>query len=74
MKIKMLDYIMSMHSVCQFRSTENPPGPASNSEIRRLVDQAAFRVNGQAYKCNDIIELPVTSLVVFPKKRRTTIL
>ena len=73
-KINALAYVLSMHEVCQFRSTEKPPGPASKSEIRRLLDQKSFEINGVRPSCKDDLELPITSLIVFPTKRRTTIL
>jgi hypothetical protein len=72
--MRALDYVLSMHEVCRFRSMERPPGEASGSELRRLVDQKAFEINGKRPTCNEEIELPVTSFIAFPKKRRTTIL
>jgi hypothetical protein len=62
-----LEYIMNLNEVCQFRSTERKPGPCSNSELRRLLDQGALRVNGQVVKSRDAIPFPVASAVMFPK-------
>jgi hypothetical protein len=71
-----LQYILTLHEVCQFRSTERKPGPCSNSELRRLLDQGALRLNGQIVRSKDYIPLPITSAVLFPKKpdSRITIL
>jgi hypothetical protein len=62
-----LEYIMNLNEVCQFRSTERKPGPCSNSELRRLLDQGALRVNGQVIRSRDTVPLPVSSAVMFPK-------
>lgn len=50
-------------------------GLASNSEIRRWLDQSAVIINGKKPKSKEIIELPVTELVFFPKseKSKTTV-
>lgn len=71
-----LDYILSLNEVCQFHSTERPPEKASKSELRRLLDQSALRINGKVVKSKDKIEFPITSVVLFPKsdKKRITIL
>jgi hypothetical protein len=71
-----LDLILDLHEVCQFRSQERGPGPASNSELRRILDQNGFHINGKPHKCKDTIVFPIQSLVLFPasNKRRTTLL
>lgn len=71
-----LDCIMLLNEVCQFHSTERPPEKASKSELRRLLDQSAFRINGKIVKSKDVIEFPITSVVLFPKSetKRITIL
>lgn len=71
-----LQLLLKLHEVCQFRSQERGPGPASKGELRRLVDQRAFQVNGVALKANEEVVEPVVSLVLFPKSplRRTTLL
>lgn len=56
-------------------SREHPCTPASNSEIRRWLDQKAVRINGAFPKAKEEITLPVTDLVFFPasNKSRTTV-
>lgn len=57
-------------------SVENPPAKASNSEIRRWLDQQSVIINGKKPKAKDIVEFPITQLIFFPKspKRRTTVI
>lgn len=64
-----LEYIMDLNEVCKFRSTEKKPGPCSNSELRRLLDQGALRINGKVVKSRDPVEFPVKSSVMFPKSQ-----
>ena len=71
-----LEYILSLHEVCVFRSQERGPGPASNSELRRLLDQSALRINGQVVRTKDKVPQSIVSVVLFPKsfEKRITIL
>lgn len=71
-----LEYIMQLNEVCQFRSTEHKPGPCSNSELRRLLDQGALRLNGSIVKSRDVVSFPIISSVMFPRsdKSRITLL
>ena len=49
------------------------PKKASNSEVRRWLQNKAVLMNGVRPSLNDEVEFPVTELVFFPKgKRRTT--
>lgn len=70
------EYAMSLHEVCTFQSQEKKIGVMSNSELRRIVDQGALRINGRPIKAKDDIEFPITSVVLFPKsdKKRCTLL
>lgn len=49
-------------------------GIASNSEVRRWLDNAAIRFNGKALKPKDLLDFPLHSVVLFPKANRITIL
>lgn len=46
---------------------------ASNSEIRRWLDQGAIRINGVTPKADDLIEFPITDLVLFWRKDKKRI-
>ncbi|QBQ74751.1 hypothetical protein BcepSauron_371 [Burkholderia phage BcepSauron] len=70
--MKAIDYLKSLHEVCAFQSTERRgTGPASNSELGRWLKSGALHVNGKAYGPMDKIEFPITSVVLFPKSKRS---
>ena len=50
-------------------SIETPCIAASNSEVRRWLEQSAVIINGVKPKPKDIITFPVTSLIFFPKSK-----
>lgn len=62
------ELMLSLHEVCQFRSTSRKPAVASNSELRRMLDEKAVRINGKALAAKDNIEFPITSIVMFKNK------
>lgn len=69
-----LEFIIRMHS---FRSgfwSREMKDFASNSEIRRWLDNSAIRFNGKPAKPKDMLDFPVHSIVFFPKANRITIL
>lgn len=41
--------------------------PASNSTLRRFIEQGAIRFNGKVVKPNDMLDFPILSVVMFPK-------
>lgn len=70
------EYALSLHEVCKFQSQEKKIGLMSNTELRRKMDEGAWRINGRVVKAKDKIVFPITSVVLFPKsdKKRITIL
>ncbi len=75
-----LEFIMRIHTA---GSTDEKPrgfwsrelkGFASNSEIRRWLDNSAVRFNGKPLKPKDVLDFPLHSVVLFPKANRITIL
>lgn len=48
---------------------------ASNSTLRRWIEQGAIRFNGKVVKPNDLLDFPILSVIIFPKsdKQYTTI-
>jgi len=70
-----LQYLISLRPALPM-SAENPCTHASNSEIRRWMQQGAVLCNGERLEPNEPIDFPVFSLVFFPKSanRRTTII
>lgn len=56
-------------------STEKPSSEASNAEIKRWLKKGSVIINGKKPNVNDIIEIPITELVFFPKgKKKTTMI
>lgn len=49
---------------------------ASNSLLRRWLEQGVIRFNGKILKPNDVLDFPLISVIIFPKsdKLYTTIL
>lgn len=47
---------------------------ASNSEVRRWLENSAVRFNGKPLKPKDMLDFPLYSVVLFPKGNRITIL
>ncbi len=70
-----LQALMHINQVCQFSSNEKKGEKASNSELRRWLDQNSVEVNFDAIKSKDEWPSVVKSIVLFPKsaKKRTTL-
>lgn len=43
---------------------------ASNSTLRRWLDQGAIRFNGKIVKANEMLDFPILSVILFPKSER----
>lgn len=73
--ITALDWMKSLHAICQFQSIETPNKIASGSELRRWIEQNAVIVNGEKLSPKETMDFPIISVVLFPKSeiRRTTI-
>ena len=75
-----LDYILRVHRAGSDRDTprgfwsREMKGIASNSEVRRWLDNAAIRFNGRGLKPKEMLDFPLHSIVLFPKGERITIL
>jgi hypothetical protein len=80
-KITALAYLLSLRPALPLSAEKTPgefePGEInpSNGEVRRWLKNKAVLINGRAPDEKGFIDLPVTSLVFFPKgKRRTTLI
>lgn len=68
------DYCIQLKDHCHIHTKESKCGNASNSEVRRWIEQGAVIINGKRWKPLDVVP-PVHSVVLFPNgKNRTTIL
>jgi hypothetical protein len=58
-----------LHEVCSFQTREGKKvGRASNSELKRWLQNKAVLIDGKAANWNDELSFPVKSMVLFPKK------
>lgn len=67
------DFMKDLHTICHFMSKEGKGGEASNSELKRWLQNQAVELNSRRIKWDEDVDFPVESLVLFPKKCRTTI-
>ena len=62
----MWEFLMDLNSVCHFMSRERT-GKASNSELKRWIKNQALVINGERVKWDEVMDFPITSVVLFPK-------
>lgn len=65
-----IEYLLQLHEVCHFTSSERSPSTASNSELRRWLNEGVLRINGQVVKAEDQIPQPVTSVILWARSKR----
>ena len=66
-------FLIELNKMCQFHSIENPKKKASNSELKRWLQNNAVECNGEKLKHDEIMDFAIFSLVLFPKKKKTTL-
>ena len=66
------DFLKEINKTCQFMSRERT-GKASNSEIKRWLQNKSIIVNGDRPNFDDEVIFPIESMVLFPKKNRVTL-
>jgi hypothetical protein len=63
------EFLIDLNEVCSFQTREGKKvGRASNSELKRWLQNKAVIINGNATSWNDELSFPLTSVVLFPKK------
>lgn len=63
---------MELHSACKFQSREGRKvGTASNSELKRWLQNKAVVINGEPLDWNEEMDFPVISVVLFPRSKVT---
>lgn len=66
--MNMLDFLKDLHSVCHFQTREGKKvGTASNSELRRWIQNKALVVNGEKVDWDEMLDFPLISVVLFPR-------
>lgn len=62
-------FLRELHEVCQFQTREGKKvGKASASELKRWCQNGAFVINGEKVAWDELIDFPVFSIMLFPKK------
>lgn len=64
------DFMKELHQQCRFMSRERP-GRASNSELKRWLQNGAVVANGEKLNWDEPMDFPVHSFILFPKNRVT---
>jgi len=70
-----LSFLNNLRPAIPF-SIEKPCKPASNSELRRWMQNGSVLINGERVNWDEEIDFPVFSLVFFPNspRRKTTLI
>lgn len=62
-------FLRSINELCHFQTREGKKvGAASNSELKRWIQNKAFIINGETVEWNELIDFPVFSVVLFPNR------
>lgn len=68
-------FLIHLSEVCHFQTKEGKKvGRASNSELRRWVQNKVLLINGESVSWDEPIDFPIFSVVLFPKSARVTLL
>lgn len=70
--MKAWQFLIDLHSVCHFMSRERS-GKASNSELKRWLQNQSVIINGRRIKWNEEVDFPVKECILFPKRNKTTV-
>lgn len=61
-------WLRDINSVCHFYTREKGSrGAASNSELKRWLQNGAVVVNGEKVAWDEVMDFPIISVVLFPK-------
>ncbi len=64
--MNVLQFMKRLNEICYFRSIEKKGELASNSEIQRWVNQGSVLFNGERVDHKELVDFPITSVVLFP--------
>lgn len=70
-----IQFMVRLNTLSPFWNAEENK-PASNSVLRRWIEQSAILFNGERMKFDELIDFPLFSLVLFPKSsaKRITVM
>ena len=61
-------FLMDLNKVCHFQTREGKKvGQATNSELKRWIQNKALLINGETVTFDEQIDFPVFSVVLFPR-------
>lgn len=67
-------FLISLHEVCKFQTREGKKvGLASNSELKRWIQNSVLRINGELVKWDEVIDFPIFSVTLFTKEKLITL-
>lgn len=69
-----LEFMLRLHNTKAGFWSREVNKPASNSEVKRWLENSGVRFNGRALKPRDMLDFPLFSVIMFPKANRITIL
>lgn len=61
-------FLRELNEVCSFQSKEKRVGQATNSELKRWIQNKSLVINGEAVDWDEEIDFHIFSVVLFPKK------
>lgn len=62
-------WLLRLHEVCSFQTREGKKvGLASNSELKRWIQNGALVINGEKALWDELMDYPVFSVILFPNK------
>ena len=62
------EFLKNLHEVCNFQTREGKKtGKASNSELKRWIQNKVLIINGEAVAFDEQIDFPIFSVVLFPR-------
>ncbi len=62
------DFLKELNKTCQFMSRERT-GRASNSELKRWIQNKCLSIDGNRVQFDEIITFPLDDVWLFPRKR-----
>lgn len=73
-KMQAWAYLRKLNEVCHFQTREGSKyGAASNSELKRWLQNKAVSINNEKPNWNDEITFPITQLSIFTKDKKISI-
>lgn len=64
-------WLLGLHEVCQFQTKEGLKfGKASNSELRRWINNGVVHINNKRMAIEDEIPDSIESIVLFPNNKK----